>query len=156
VKSVDWSDDNEEQTIMLKEFRDFALKGNVVDMAVGIVIGVAFTAIVNSAVADLFMPLLGLFTGGVDFSNQMIVLREGTVPAPYATVAAAKEAGAVTLNVGLFVNVVINFIVVAFAMFMVIKAMNSARRPAPAAAAAPPAPTREEILLTEIRDLLKR
>ena len=139
---------------MLKEFRDFALKGNVVDMAVGIVIGVAFGAIVNSAVADLLMPLLGLVTGGVDFSQVMLILREGTPPGPYPTVAAAKEAGAVTLNVGQFINFVINFVVIAFAMFLVVKAMNAARRPA--LAAAPNAPSREEALLTEIRDLLKR
>ena len=141
---------------MLKEFRDFALKGNVVDMAVGIVIGVAFGAIVNSAVADLLMPVIGLLTGGVDFGNLLVVLKEGTPPGPYPTVAAAKEAGAVTLNIGQFINLVINFIIVAFAMFMVVKAMNAARRPAPAVADAPPPPTREETLLAEIRDLLKR
>lgn len=141
---------------MLKEFRDFALKGNVVDMAVGIVIGVAFGAIVNSAVADLLMPVIGLLTGGVDFGNLLVVLKDGTPPGPYPTVAAAKEAGAVTMNIGQFINLVINFIIVAFAMFMVVKAMNAARRPAPAVADAPPPPTREETLLAEIRDLLKR
>ena len=141
---------------MLKEFRDFALKGNVVDMAVGIVIGVAFGAIVNSAVADLLMPVIGLMTGGVDFSQVMVILKEGMPPGPYPTVAAAKEAGAVSLNIGLFINFVINFVVIAFAMFLVVKAMNAARRPAPATAAAPPPPSREETLLAEIRDLLKR
>jgi large conductance mechanosensitive channel len=141
---------------MLREFRDFAMRGNVVDMAVGIVIGVAFGAIVNSAVGDLLMPLLGLVTGGTNFSNLHTVLRDGTPAGPYATLAAAKEAGAVTLNAGMFLNAVINFVVVAFAMFLVVKAMNAARRTPPPAPAAPPPPSHEEVLLTEIRDLLKR
>lgn len=140
---------------MLKEFRDFALKGNVVDMAVGIVIGGAFGAIVASLVSDIVMPLVGLITGGVDFSERFIVLREGAQAGPYATVAAAKAAGAVTLNFGLFLNLIVNFAIVAFALFMVVKAMNAARRQKEAAPP-PAAPTKEEVLLTEIRDLLQR
>jgi len=143
---------------MFKEFKEFAMKGNVVDMAVGIVIGAAFGAIVNSLVTDIVMPLVGLATGGMDFSDRFILLKEGAKQAgPYASLAAAKAAGAVTMNVGLFINFIVNFVIVAFALFMVIRAMNSARRaPAPALApAAPPPPTREEALLTEIRDLLK-
>jgi large conductance mechanosensitive channel len=144
---------------MLREFKEFAMKGNVVDMAVGIVIGAAFGAIVNSLVTDIVMPLVGLATGGVDFSNRFILLKEGTKEAgPYASVAAAKAAGAVTLNIGLFINFIVTFVIVAFALFMVVKAMNAVRRqpePAAAAPAAPPPPTRDQVLLTEIRDLLK-
>jgi large conductance mechanosensitive channel len=141
---------------MLKEFKDFALKGNVVDLAVGIIIGAAFGAIVNSLVADVMMPIIGLGTGGVDFSERFLLLKEGVPPSPYATVAAAKEAGAVTLNYGVLTNLIINFVIVAFALFVVVKAMNTARREAKAVPPAPPAPTREEVLLTEIRDLLQR
>jgi large conductance mechanosensitive channel len=141
---------------MLKEFRDFALKGNVVDLAVGIVIGAAFGAIVNSLVTDIVMPLVGLLTGGVDFSQRFIILRAGSAPGPYATLAAAKAAGAVTLNLGLFINVIVNFLIVAWALFIVVKAMNAARRTKEAAPPPPPGPTREEQLLTEIRDLLQR
>ena len=142
---------------MFKEFKEFALKGNVVDLAVGIVIGAAFGAIVNSLVQDLVMPVVGMMTGGLDFGQRFVLLRDGTPPGPYPTLAAAKAAAAVTLNVGLFINAVVNFLIVAFAIFMVVKAINSAKReqaaaPAPAA---PPAPTAEEKLLTEIRDLLK-
>ncbi|MGE3841460.1 MAG: large conductance mechanosensitive channel protein MscL [Vicinamibacterales bacterium] len=140
---------------MLKEFKEFALKGNMVDMAVGIIIGAGFGAVVASGVADLITPLLGLL-GGVDFTNWFVVLKEGTTPAPYATLAAAKTAGAVTLNLGLFVTTVINFLLVAFAVFLVIKAINTMRRQQPAAPAAPAAPPPQEVLLTEIRDLLKR
>jgi large conductance mechanosensitive channel len=142
---------------MLKEFREFAMKGNVVDMAIGIVIGAAFGAIVNSLVTDIIMPIIGLATGGIDFSERYLLLREGTTAGPYATVEAAKTAGAVTLNVGAFIGFIVNFLIVAFALFVVIKGMNAARRApeAPAAPAAPPAPTREEVLLGEIRDLLR-
>jgi large conductance mechanosensitive channel len=141
---------------MLKEFREFAMKGNVVDMAVGIVIGAAFGAIVNSLVTDIVMPIIGIVTGGIDFSDRYVLLRAGTTPPPYATLAAAKAAGAVTLNVGAFVSLILNFVIVAFALFMVIKGMNRARRqPALEPAAAPPAPSAEEALLREIRDLLK-
>jgi len=139
---------------MLKEFREFAMKGNVVDMAVGLVIGAAFGAIVSSLVADVVMPLIGLVTGGVDFSDRFILLREGNPPGPYPTLAAAKAAGAVTLNIGVLIGLILNFILVAFCLFMVIKAMNRARR-APETAAAPPPPSNEEVLLREIRDLLR-
>src|SRR5262245_60769246 len=142
---------------MLKEFRDFALKGNVVDMAVGVIIGAAFGAIVNSLVTDIIMPIVGLLTGGIDFSQYLIVLKEGTTAGPYPTVAAAKAAGAVTLNIGLFINLIVTFVIVAFALFMVVKMMNRARRTKEATPdPAPPALTPDQKLLTEIRDLLQR
>ena len=138
---------------MLKEFKEFAMRGNVVDMAVGIVIGVAFGAIVASFVGDVLMPIVGLLVGGVDFSNQFILLREGATPGPYASLAAAKEAGAVAIGYGALINTIINFTIVAFALFLVIKAMNAAKRTEPE----PPAePSKEEVLLTQIRDLLAR
>ncbi|GAB4352180.1 MAG: large-conductance mechanosensitive channel protein MscL [Immundisolibacter sp.] len=124
---------------MLKEFRDFAMRGNVVDMAVGIIIGAAFGAIVKSLVADLLMPPLGLLLGNVDFANLFLVLGEGTVPGPYATLAAAREAGAVTLNYGLFINAVVSFVIVAFAVFVLIRTLNRMKR-----AEEPAAPTTRE------------
>jgi large conductance mechanosensitive channel len=140
---------------MLKEFKEFAMKGNLVDMAVGITIGAAFGAFAASFVADVFSPPLGLVLGGVDFSNLFVVLKEGAkAAAPYGTLAAAKDAGAVTLNYGLFLNALINFLIVALAMFMVVKAMNRLKKAEPPAA--PPGPTTEEKLLTEIRDLLRK
>jgi large conductance mechanosensitive channel len=142
---------------MFKEFKEFAMRGNVVDMAVGIVIGVAFGAIVSSFVGDVLMPVIGLFTGGVDFSDKYILLRDGaTTAGPYASLAAAKAAGAVTLAYGTFINTIVNFIIVAFALFLVVKAMNSLEKKEVAAPAAPPAPSKEATLLTEIRDLLAR
>ncbi len=140
---------------MLKEFKEFAMKGNVVDLAVGVIIGAAFGAIVNSLVADIIMPIIGVATGGIDFSNRFALLKDGSPAGPYATLAAAKAAGAVTMNFGAFINLVLNFVIVAFCLFLVIKAMNSARRAPEPAPAAPPAPTREEVLLGEIRDLLR-
>ncbi len=143
---------------MFQEFKKFAMQGNVVDLAVGIVIGAAFGAIVNSLVQDLMMPIFGLVTGGLDFSQRFALLKEGATAGPYASIAAAKAAGATTLNYGLFLNAMLNFLIVAIALFIVVKAMNSARQQkeaAPAAPAAPPAPTTEERLLGEIRDLLK-
>jgi large conductance mechanosensitive channel len=109
---------------MFKEFKEFAMKGNVVDMAVGIIIGVAFGAIVKSLVSDVIMPPIGLFLGNVDFSNLFIVLKQGPTAGPYALLSEAQKAGAVTINYGVFVNAVINFIVVALAMFLVVKNMN--------------------------------
>jgi large conductance mechanosensitive channel len=109
---------------MFKEFKEFAMKGNVVDMAVGIIIGVAFGAIVKSLVSDVIMPPIGLLLGNVDFSNLFIVLKQGSAAGPYALLSEAQKAGAVTINYGVFVNAVINFIVVAFAMFLVVKNMN--------------------------------
>jgi len=138
---------------MLKEFKEFAMRGNVVDMAVGIVIGLAFGAIVTSLVGDVIMPIVGLLLGGADFSNQFFVLKEGQPGGPYTSVALAKEAGAVTLGYGLFINTIVNFLIVAFALFLVVRAMNATRKQAPTAL---PAPTKEEALLTQIRDLLAR
>jgi len=140
---------------MLKEFREFAMRGNVVDMAVGIIIGAAFGAIVASFVGDVLMPMIGLALGGMDFSNFFIVLKEGTPPGPYPSVAAVKAAGGVALAYGILINTIVNFVIVAFALFMVIRAMNATRRKE-AAAPPPPGPTGEERLLTEIRDLLAR
>jgi large conductance mechanosensitive channel len=138
---------------MLKEFREFAMRGNVVDMAVGIIIGAAFGAIVASFVADVLMPILGFATGGVDFANKFVLLREGKTAGPYASVAAAKAAGAVVVGYGLLINTIVNFLIVAFALFLVIKAMNASRKPKAAAVAEP---SKEEVLLTQIRDLLAR
>jgi large conductance mechanosensitive channel len=119
---------------MFKEFKEFAMRGNVMDMAVGIIIGAAFGTIIASLVNDVIMPPIGLLLGNVNFSDLYVVLRGGGVPGPYASLAAAKEAGAVTLNYGAFVNTIVNFLIVAFAIFMVIKNMNRLKRPAPAAA----------------------
>jgi len=122
---------------MLKEFRDFAMRGNVVDMAVGIVIGAAFGKIISSVVADVLMPPVGLLLGGVDFSNLYVVLKQGGKAGPYLALAEAQAAGAVTLNYGLFLNQVVSFTIVAFALFVVVKAMNKMKRETPAPAAAP-------------------
>ncbi len=138
---------------MFKEFKAFAMRGNVVDMAVGIVIGVAFGAIISSLVGDVLMPAIGMAMGGVDFSNYFLVLKEGTTPGPYATLAAVKAAGGVAVAYGVFVNAIVNFLIVAFVLFMVIRAMNAAKKEEQAA---PPPPSNEEKLLTEIRDLLAR
>lgn len=137
---------------MLKEFKEFAIKGNMVDMAVGIIIGAAFGAIVSSLVDDVFMPVIGLFLGGLDFSNFFIVLGKGS----FATIAQAKEAGVSTLNIGLFINAVIKFIIIAFALFIVVKAINVAKKKEAESPSEPAAPPAQEVLLTEIRDLLKR
>jgi large conductance mechanosensitive channel len=123
---------------MLKEFKEFAMRGNVVDMAVGIVIGAAFGTIVKSFVSDVLMPPIGLAMGGVDFSNLFLVLKAGVeIAGPYASLTAAQEAGAVTVNYGAFINTIISFVIVAFALFLVIKAMNTMKREEPAAPAAP-------------------
>ena len=135
---------------MLQEFKEFALRGNVVDMAVGIIIGAAFSTIVKSLVDDVIMPPIGLLTGGVDFSNLYINLSGGG----YQSLAQAREAGAATINIGLFINTVISFIIVAFALFLVIKAMNQLRRKEDEAPETEPAPSREVQLLEEIRDAL--
>ncbi len=141
---------------MLKEFREFAMRGNVVDLAVGVIIGAAFGKIVDSFVRDVIMPPIGLALGRVDFSNLFLVLREGAQPGPYATVEAAAKAAAVTLNYGVFFNTMISFVIVAWAVFLLIKAMNRLKREEPAAAsAAPPEPPEDVKLLREIRDLLK-
>jgi large conductance mechanosensitive channel len=122
---------------MLKEFREFALRGNVLDMAVGIIIGAAFGTIVNSLVQDVIMPPIGLLLGNVDFSNIFVVLREGKVAGPYASVAAAKSAGAVTINFGVFINTIISFLIVAFAVFLLIRTINRLRRQEEAPPAVP-------------------
>ncbi len=109
---------------MFEEFKKFAMRGNVVDMAVGIVIGGAFALIVSSLVADVIMPPIGLILGNVDFANLFSVLKEGSTPAPYASLAEAKTAGAVTINYGAFINTIVSFIIVAFAIFLVVRGMN--------------------------------
>ncbi len=141
---------------MFKEFKEFAMKGNMLDMAVGIVIGAAFTAIVSSMVDDIIMPPIGLILGNIDFSEIFIILKQGTPEGPYATVAAAKEAGAVTWNVGLFINALIKFVIVAFALFVLVKGVNNLRRKEEEAPKAPAAPPQDIVLLQEIRDLLKK
>jgi len=133
---------------MFKEFRDFALRGNVVDMAVGIIIGAAFGTIVKSLVSDVIMPPIGLLLGNVDFSNLFITLSGAAQP----TLEAAKKAGATTLNYGAFVNTVTSFIIVAFCVFLLVKQMNKLKKKEEEQPAEPP---KQEVLLEEIRDLLK-
>ena len=140
---------------MLKEFREFALKGNMVDLAVGIVIGAAFGAIVSSLVDDIFMPIIGILIGGIDFSTWFVPLAD-TKGIAYNTIAAAKEAGIPTLNIGLFINAIVKFVIIAFALFLVVKAMNSMKRKQEAAPPAPAMLPADIVLLTEIRDLLKK
>ncbi len=137
---------------MLKEFREFAMKGNVVDLAVGVIIGAAFGAIVNSLVADVIMPIIGAVSGGLDFSNYFIPLSKSVTA---TNLADAKKQGAV-LAWGNFITLTLNFIIIAFVLFIVIRLMNQMKRREEAAPAAPPKPTREAELLTEIRDLLKK
>jgi len=140
---------------MLKEFKEFAVKGNMLDMAVGIIVGAAFGTVVQSLVKDIIMPPIGMMMGGVDFTDLFVTLQPGTVDGPYATLAMAQEAGAVTINYGLFVNSIVSFLIVAFAVFMLVRSFNKLKREEEAAPKAPPAPSTEEVLLTEIRDLLK-
>ena len=137
---------------MLQEFRDFIARGSVIDLAIGVVVGAAFTAIVNSLVNDILMPPLGLIIGGIDLSNFFVTLK-GT--GGYPTIDAAKAAGAVTLNYGQFINAVIRFLIVAYAIFILVKQVNRIYRK-PAAPPPPPAPAPQEVLLTEIRDILKQ
>lgn len=113
---------------MIKEFKEFAMKGSMLDMAVGIIIGAAFGGIIKSLVADVLMPPIGMLLGNVDFSNIFLVLKEGTTAPPYASLAAAKEAGAVVMSWGVFINTIINFLIVAFVLFLVIRSMNKARK----------------------------
>ena len=133
---------------MLKEFRDFAMRGNVIDLAVGVIIGAAFGKIVTSLVNDVIMPPIGLLLGGVDFANFFVTLSGESYP----SLAAAQEAGATTLNYGVFINTIIQFVIVAFAIFIVIKQINRLKREQPPA---PAAPARQEVLLEEIRDAIK-
>lgn len=137
---------------MLKDFKEFAMRGNVVDMAVGIIIGGAFGKIVTSFVNDVIMPPIGLMIGNVDFSQLFINLGD----VAYATLAEAQEAGAATINYGVFLQTIFDFLIVAFAIFMVVKQMNKLKKKEEAAPAAPPKPTKDQELLTEIRDLLKK
>ncbi len=138
------------------EFKAFIMRGNVIDLAVGMVVGTAFSGIVKSLVDDVIMPPIGLILGGVDFSNLFITLKSGAnAPAEgYATLAAAQAAGAVTLNIGLFINTVISFLIIATAIFAVIKGINKLQKPAPEEA--PAEPSEEILLLREIRDSLKK
>jgi large conductance mechanosensitive channel len=132
----------------LQEFKDFAIKGNVVDMGVGIVIGAAFTTIVTSFVKDIINPIIGFFSGGVDFSNLFFNLGS----AEYESLSAAQEAGAPTINYGLFINAIISFLIVAFVLFIIIKNVNKLKK---ADAEEPEETPRQEVLLEEIRDALK-
>jgi large conductance mechanosensitive channel len=130
---------------MVKEFKTFAMRGNVVDMAVGIIIGGAFGKIVSSVVADVIMPPIGLLIGGVDFSNLAITIKKAT-----------DNAAAVTLNYGKFTQTIVDFVIIAFAIFMLVKVMNALKKKEEAAPATPPPPSKEETLLAEIRDILKK
>lgn len=138
---------------MFQEFKEFIVKGNAFDLAVGVIIGGVFGAVVNSLVGDILMPPVGSILGGVDFSNLFATLKDGATAGPYASLAAAKAAGAVTLNYGAFINTLMNLVVVGFVIFMLVKGVNAARRPVPA----PPAETPEEVvLLRQIRDALRK
>jgi large conductance mechanosensitive channel len=139
---------------MLKEFREFAMRGNVVDMAVGIIIGAAFGKIVESIVKDLIMPPMGLLLGKVDFTNMFVVLKDGATAAPYLTLEAAQKAGAVTFNYGMFVNNVVSFVLVAFAVFMLVRSINRLRRKQEEEPKSAPPPPEDVVVLREIRDLL--
>lgn len=139
----------------VKEFRDFITRGNVLDLAVGIIIGAAFTAIVSSLVDDMLMPVIGLMLSGIDFSDLFINLKD-PLDTTYATVASAKAAGVPTLNYGLFINAVIKFMIVAFAVFMLVKNVNRFLKKPEATPATPPAPPEDVVLLREIRDLLRK
>ena len=136
---------------MFEEFKKFAMRGNVVDLAVGVVIGVAFGAIVSSLVKDIIMPPIGYAMGGLDFSNFFFTLKGPILP----TLAEAQKAGAVTINYGIFINAVINFLIVAFVLFLVVKQNNRFKQKEEAGEVPPPPPTRTETLLAEIRDELK-
>jgi large conductance mechanosensitive channel len=130
-----------------KEFKEFAMRGNVVDLAVGVIIGAAFGKIVTSLVNDVIMPPIGYLTGGIDFKNLKILIKEGDP---------TKKIADVTINYGNFINTVIEFLIVAFCIFLIVKAINSMKKPEEAAPAADPAPSNEEVLLTQIRDLLAK
>jgi large conductance mechanosensitive channel len=132
------------------QFRSFIMRGNVVDLAVGIIIGVAFTAVVNSLVKDIFTPIIGLVVGGIDFTNIFVTLKGPSE----ATLADAQKAGAVTVNFGVFLNALIQFLIVSFAVFWMVKALARLRVREDPAPVAPPAPPRSEVLLEEIRDIL--
>jgi large conductance mechanosensitive channel len=136
---------------MLQEFKDFAVKGNAFDLAVGVVIGAAFGKIVDSLVNDLIMPVIARITGGVDFSNMFMVLKAGATPEPYVTLDAAKKAGAITWNYGSFITAIVMFLIIGWVLFMIVKRLNALKAP-PAAPATP----EDVVLLREIRDSLKK
>ena len=138
---------------MLKEFREFAVRGNVVDMAVGIIIGAAFGKIVDSLVKDVIMPPIGLLLGQVDFSNLFLVMKQGAQAGPYISVDVAQKAGAVTFNYGVFINTLISFVIVAFAVFLLIRVINRLKKQEEAKPAATP---EDVVLLREIRDALRK
>lgn len=137
---------------MFKEFREFIERGNVIELAVAFVMGVAFNAIIKSLVDDIIMPVVGLVTGGVDFANRFIVLGAGE----FDTLAAAQEAGVATLNYGVFINAIIEFLIIAFVLFMIVRTYNNMQKKKEEAPAAPAEPPRQEVLLEEIRDALKK
>ena len=137
---------------MLKEFKDFAMRGNVLDMAIGVIIGGAFGKIISSLVSDVLMPPIGLLLGGVDFTGLFLTLSGPSQP----SLVAAKASGAPTLNYGVFLQTIFDFMIIAFAIFMLVKQVNRFKREAPPPPPAPPEPTREVVILTEIRDLLAR
>jgi large conductance mechanosensitive channel len=137
---------------IVDEFRKFAMRGSVIDLAVGVVVGAAFTAIVNSLVKDVITPPIGLALGGIDFSNFFFVLKG---KAGLATLKAAQDAGAVTINYGAFIQAVINFIIIAFVLFLIVRSINKFTAPKDEPAAAPTAPSEDVLLLREIRDLMK-
>jgi large conductance mechanosensitive channel len=132
---------------IVKEFKEFAMRGNVVDLAVGVIIGASFGKIVTSLVTDVIMPPIGYLTGGIDFKNLKILIKQGDP---------AKKIADVSINYGNFINTMIEFLIIAFCIFMIVKAINSLKRPEEVPLSAPPAPTKEEVLLTEIRDLLAK
>ena len=139
---------------MLKDFKDFAVKGNVVDLAVGVIIGAAFGAIVKSLVDDIIMPPIGYLLGNVDFSNFFIVIKQGPLPGPYNTLADALKAGAVVMKVGLFINTIVSFLIIAFTVFLLVKQIQKLKKEEEAQAETT---HKEEVaLLTQIRDLLKK
>ena len=140
---------------MIQEFKKFAMKGNMLDMAVGIIIGAAFGTIVQSLVNDVLMPPLGLLLGGVDFTDLFLTLQQGSPEGPYATLTAARDAGAVTINYGVFINALVSFVIVAFAVFMVVRSFNRLLEKQEEKPAEAPKPSQDVVLLEEIRDLLK-
>jgi len=140
---------------MIREFRDFAIKGNVVDLAVGVIIGAAFGAIIKSLVDDIIMPPLGYLLGNVDFSNLYFVIKDGVLPPPYTTMADALKAGAIIIKYGVFINTIVSFIIVSFSIFLVIKQLSRFKQEKKMEAPVSP-PSAEVILLSEIRDLLKK
>lgn len=138
---------------VFKEFKEFAMRGNVIELAVGVIIGAAFTSIVDSVVKDLINPVIGLLIGGIDFSNMFVTIKPAAEGAVYTSLKAAQDAGAVTVNYGMFINAIIKFTIVAFVVFMLVKSLNKLLKPTPGAPVTPP---RQEILLEEIRDAIRK